>query len=186
MCKNVKNIVKILPLLLILLGSIQICAQSDGKIAEIRRIYKETNEKIAAAEKNFRESEVYFTELVVNKGGTSYPPVGNYLLTAKFYYTFGDRESDVYPNRLLKVVVTSQSAAREYYKEFIFDKNQNLVFYYINGAEGEHRMYFANGKLIRWQKGKKLTNVNAPEAKGLLKEVNYQKNRFMEIFKNSL
>ncbi len=176
-----------LPILLFLISILQISAQDiDKNINEIRQIYTQTNAKIAEGEKDFAMSEIFFTELVVNKGGTSYPAVGTYKQTVNFYHTYGDREKEPYPNRLLKITVSTQSAPREMSAEFLFDPKEHLIFYFAKDLESENRLYFAGGKLIRWQKDKKLEDIKNSATNELLKEAICQKNRFVNIFRNSL
>ena len=183
-----KRFIKIaLPILLILIGILQISAQNvDKSIKEIRQIYAETNSKIDKAAKDFAVSEIFLTELIVNKGGTSYPAVGTYKQTVKFYYTYGDRETDPYPNRILKITVSTERAAHEEYSEFLFDQTEKLIFYFGKNDGLENRLYFAAGKAIRWQKEQEILQLKNAEAKDLLKEVESQKNSLMQIFQNSL
>jgi hypothetical protein len=176
-----------IPILLLSIGILQISAQKvDKNIEEIRQVYKQTNATIAEAEKDFSVSEIFLTELIVNKGGTSYPAVGNFKQTVKFYYTYGDRELDPYPNRLLKIIVSTERAAHEEYAEFVFDQTEKLIFYFGKNDGLENRLYFASGKVIRYQKEQEVLPLNNAEAKELLKEVTSQKNSLMQIFRNSL
>lgn len=158
----------------LLLLAIVICAAGrteaqagDKSIGEIRRIYRETNERIEAAAKNFPESSIFLTELIVNKGGTMYPAVGIFRSTVKFYFTFGDREENPYPNRLLKITVLANRAARQEWSEYLFDPAGQLIFQYEKKGEGredERRYYFASGKLIALTIGQKDADVNSREA----------------------
>lgn len=168
-------------------GSIsQINAQgNDKRIDEIKKIYKQVNEQIAEAEKHFAESDIYFTELVVNKGGTMYPAVGNFKQVIKFYYTFGDREQNPYPNRLLKIVVSTERAARKEYAEYLFNTSGQLVFYFEKDDETESRFYFSMEKIIRLQRGERVVNFNNREEMNAPKAVLAQKNKLVQIFRNS-
>ena len=161
----------------------------DAKIEEIRRIYKQTNEQISAAEKSFAESTIFMTELVVNKGGTMYPAVGTFRNTIKFYYTYGDREENPYPNRLLKVTVATNRAANHEWSEYLFDPSGRLIFYYEKmgeDKEAESRFYFASGKIIRIQRGQRIADINSRQELAAPGAVQAQADKLVEIFKRSL
>jgi hypothetical protein len=164
-------------------------AQKDSaeKIDKIRQIYQRTNRQIAAAEKNFPESEVFFSELTVNKGGTMYPAVGNFRSVYSFYYTYGDREIDPYPNRLLKVMVATDRAARREYAEYLFDEAGKLIFYFEKMSdEPESRFYFSGGKTVRIQRGEKIVDINSRAESAASKTVQAQAARIVQIFRNSI
>ena len=167
-----------------------IFAQTDDKkIEEIRRVYNQTNERIAEAEKNFAESETFLTELIVNKGGTMYPAVGNFKQTIKFYYAFGNREQNPYPNRLLKITILTERAANRDYAEYLFDAAENLIFYFEKtgeDAESESRFYFAAGKIIRIQRGQKIADINSRVELDAPKAVQAQAAKLVGIFRASI
>ena len=138
----------------LLVLAINVAGQTeDRRISDIRDVYDKTSLRIAGAERNFAESDIFLTELVVNRGGTMYPAVGNFKETIRFYYTYGNREVSPYPNRLLKITVsTERSTARES-AEYLFDTEGKLIFAFVNDGEAENRYYFAGAKLIRLQRG---------------------------------
>jgi len=139
-----------------------ISAQTDKRIEEIRDLYTQTNEAIAIAEKEAPYSEIYVVELSVNKTGNSYPAVGTYSNISRFYYTFGDREKDPYPNRLMKINVVTKRAAMITNSEFLFNAAGQLVFGFVktDGEEArETRLYFAAGQLIRLLDGERDVNI---------------------------
>lgn len=139
-----------------------ISAQTDKRIEEIRDLYTQTNEAIAIAEKEAPYSEIYVVELSVNKTGNSYPAVGIYSNISRFYYTFGDREKDPYPNRLMKINVVTKRAAMITNSEFLFNAAGQLVFGFVktDGEEArETRLYFAAGQLIRLLDGERDVNI---------------------------
>lgn len=183
---------KLLPVFF-LLTAVQTFAQTEDKrIEQIRQAYKQVNEQIAEAEKNFAESKIFLTELVVNKGGTSYPAVGNYKETVRFFYTFGSREEKPYPNRLLKIVTVTSRSAHAEYTESLYSPAGQLIFYYEKtpdaetGVEKESRFYLADGKLIRYQAGEKVENAGGAKAKVNLRLILQRQKRLMNIFQNSL
>lgn len=174
-------------LLVIAFGTHEINAQTnDQSIGEIRRVYREINARISEAEKNFVESDIFLTELNVNKGGTMYPAVGIFNETVRFYYAYGMREKNPYPDRLLKITVSAQRSARKESAEFLFNRSGQLVFYFGKTGDDENRLYFAAEKLIRWQTGEKIENENSREAQELAKQVLSKKDRLTLIFRNSL
>lgn len=127
-------------------------AQTDKRIDEIKKLYAQTNEAVEIAEKEAPYSDIFVVELSVNKTGNSYPAVGTYSNISKFYYSYGDRESDPYPNRLMKIAVVTKRSAQITNSEFLYDAAGQLVFGYVrtDGLEQrETRLYFAAGRLIK-------------------------------------
>jgi hypothetical protein len=167
------------------LGVADIFPQSEKSIEEIRRIYQETNKKVAECEENGDSSSTFLTEITVNKNNGSYPAVGIYKSVVKFYYTFGDREKNPYPNRLLKVVVTTNRSAMTETSEFLFNEQGQLIFYFENN-EAEKRVYFALGKPIQILEGKKKLDLKSKNAAGLSRQIAKQEQRLRAIFENSL
>lgn len=162
---------------------------SDKRVEEIRRIYQETNEQISAAEKDFSTSAIFLTELIVNKGGTMYPAVGIFSNTIKFYYAYGDREENPYPNRLLKITVSTNRSANREWSEYLFDRAGKLIFYYEKmgeESEAESRFYFASGKIIRIQRGQRIADINSRQELDAPKAVQAQADKLVEIFQRSL
>ena len=89
-----------------------------------------------ASEAEPEQSNIYLTELAVNKNNGSYPAVGVYRPVVKFYYTYGDREKEPYPNRLLKIVLAIDRSDRKEHSEFVFNDAEQLVFY-LDKKDGE-------------------------------------------------
>lgn len=177
MCK------KILLLVLVIFSiNLSAFAQTDKRIEEIRQIYKETNKLIDDSE----NTEIFLTELVVNKNNGSYPAVGIYNSTVKFFYTYGDREKNPYPNQLLKVIVTTNRSAMTEHSEFLFNSSQQLIFYFEKKDEEERRFYFSVEKPFRILNGDKVLNINNKEDIEKTKVILAEKKKLVEIFKNSL
>ncbi|MCD9189602.1 MAG: hypothetical protein LUM44_24565 [Pyrinomonadaceae bacterium] len=173
-------------LFLILLSGIffDLTAQTDKRIEHIRKLYRETNEKIAEANENGEYSSVYLTEMVVNKNNGSYPAVGIFQTTYRFYYTYGDREKNPYPNRLLKIgIETKRSANIEKY-EFLFNEKEQLVFYFEAENTPEKRIYFENELAIKAMLGDK--NLEKNEVVKTSKSVLAEKRKLSLIFQSSL
>lgn len=186
-------------ILLPLLFSVFCAAVSaqNKEIEEIRQIYKQTNEKIRAAEKTFAtsegaaETEIFLTELNFNKGNTSYPAVGIFREEIKFYFTFGAGEN---PDRLLQIeTVTYRSAAVER-REYVFDKAGQIIFYFEDpdmenmDRNEETRIYFSGGKMIRFQVGDDIS-TNSPvfrRKNEIVREILEKQKKLVNVFKNSL
>lgn len=143
---------------LVLLVIVFVCAvvasgQSDDKrIEAIRSIYADTNSAIAEMSKQPELSSVFAVELTVNKHSAPYPAVGVYQRTTTFFYTYGDREKNPYPDRLLKIAATYKRSSRVENIEFYFSPVGQLVFAFASNPESaikETRMHFSTGKLIK-------------------------------------
>lgn len=180
-----KKIILALILLVFVPNLTNIFAQNAKRIEEIRKIYAETNEKIAECEKDGETSIVYLTELIVNKNNGSYPVVGIFRSSVKFYYTYGDREKNPYPNRLLKISVTTNRSSNNEKKEFLFDENEKLIFYFEK-TEGEKRIYFTAEKPILFLNGEIKTDLKKKETLESLLEILKEKQNLKSIFQMSL
>ena len=122
---------------LFMIGFVASAFSQANHIKKIREIYQDVNKRIAECERNGEDAETFLIETIVNKNNGSYPAVGLYQATVKFYYTYGDREKNPYPDRLLKILVSVNRAARTESSEFLFDEAENLIFYYEKKEEEE-------------------------------------------------
>lgn len=177
--------------LIVFLGtSLQVCAQRDDKrIDEIRRLYEQVNAQIVESESVAEGTGVYCNELLVNKGDKSWPAVGIYRIAYKFYYTFGDREKDPYPNRLLKITVTANRSDRQESAEYLFNPTGQLVFYFEKNDENtpaERRYYFAANRLIRGMQGQRVVDRNSREALEAARAALLESKELADIFVKSL
>lgn len=174
--------------LTVLLGALglSVFAQEDKRIEEIKTIYKETNEKVAECEKNGEYSSTFLSEFVVNKNNGSYPAVGIFRTVFKFYYTYGDREKNPYPNRLLKIVIETKRSATTEKREFLFNEKEQLIFYFENLEEGEKRLYFQNEAVIKSLFGDKTQDLKNAETVKLAKFAIAEKKKLVGIFQKSL
>lgn len=166
----------------------QISAQTDKRIENIKKIYGETNRKITESNENGEFSSVFLAELVVNKNNGSYPAVGLFQTTYKFYYTYGDREKNPYPNRLLKIEIETKRSANIEKYEFLFDEKEQLLFYFEGKNEAENviekRTYFQNETPIKSLLGDKIFTNN--EAVKLSKTALSEKKKLTTMFQNAL
>ena len=140
--KTMKKTVNFLVFFLLLSGmiSLETIAQTDKQVSLIQKIYQETAEKQADCETNGETSTTFLSEIIVNKNNGSYPAVGIYQKSIKFFYTFGNREKTPYPKRLLKIVITLKRSSQTEYFEFLFDSQENLIFHFEKSMESEKRL----------------------------------------------
>lgn len=191
----------ILVILIIGVAAILTAAQ-DKQIAEIRKIYNETNTKIKDAEKAFAlakkdggqaETEIYLTELNFNKGNTTYPATGIFHTETKFYFTFG-KTGNPYPDRLLKIVQFTHRTASVDLTEWLFNSNGQLIFYFDDfdqeslERDEETRLYFSGGKLIRFQAGEEIIGDHPifRNKNLIVQESLDRQKKLVNLFKNSL
>jgi hypothetical protein len=190
MVKKLKNI-RTLPAYFFLLGAflMTVSAQTDKRIDEIREIYQKTNRQIAESNERGEYSLVYLTELVVNKNNGSYPAVGIFRTVMRFYYTFGDREKNPYPDRLLKIEIETTRAARIEKYEFLFNDKGYLIFYFESKSEEsgiEKRLYFQNEIPIKSLTGERTRDIKGAETKNTAKSALSVKKKLVLLFQNSL
>jgi hypothetical protein len=157
----VKNSVSIfiLSILLSISTSAQKETRIETKIKTIRDLYTETNLTIKEIESDTEKakgSRFAVNELVVNKLDKSWAAVGNYKVVYRFYYQNTGEEP--YPTQLVKVTIATESAARRYFEEFLYDRASSLVFYFEKSEEdeapAERRIYFDKWKAIRFIENK--------------------------------
>lgn len=117
--------------------------------SDIRNHYEQINQQIAASQQQGYEGPLYCDETVVNRHGRSWPAVGIYQETVRYWY---DDDPNHVPAAernpltvLQKVEVSRRSSALSTSGEYLF-RNGRLVFYYghegVEGARRETRMYF--------------------------------------------
>jgi len=176
-------------LLLLLCGAL-VFAQTEKQIDAIKQIYKETNEKIAECEENGEYSSTFLSEMVVNKNNGSYPAVGIFNSVFKFYYTYGNREKNPYPNRLLKIVIETKRAANSEKYEYLFNQNGQLIFYFESKNEAEkikeRRVYLVAEKPIKFLNDEKSARLNNRETVEAVKIILGEKRKLAVMFENSL
>lgn len=166
----------------------QISAQTDKRIENIKKIYQETNGKIAESNENGEYSSIFLAEIVVNKNNGSYPAIGLFQTIYKFYYTYGDREKNPYPNRLLKIEIEIKRSANVERYEYLFNEKEQLIFYFDSKSETEKaiekRIYFQNETAIKALLDEKILK-NAETLK-ISKTTLTQKKKLASMFQNSL
>jgi hypothetical protein len=161
-------------------------AQTIQRVEAINKLRQKIDENIAASEAEPEYSNIYLTELAVNKNNGSYPAVGIYRPVAKFYYTYGDREKEPYPNRLLKIVVAVDRSDRKEYSEFVFNEAEQLVFY-LGRMEGiERRLYFAAGRPIGFEENGRMLSLRGRSRTAIVAAVLKDNVKLVSIFRRSL
>lgn len=173
-------------ILVLLLFAAVTFAQSDRRIEAINTLRAKIDKDIAASEAEPEYSNIYLTELAVNKNNGSYPAVGVYRPVAKFYYTYGDREKEPYPNRLLKIVVTVARSDRQEYSEFVFNESEQMIFYLDKKDDRERRVYFAAGRAIRFEQDGRVQSVTGRSRTAIFAAVLKDNVRLVSIFRRSL
>lgn len=176
---------------------------TEQRIAEIRRIDRETARRISEAEMAYAAAkeaggiagtEIFLTAMQFNKGNAGYPAVGVFREEAKFYFTFGGNRESPYPERLLKIIVVTHRAAAIERREYLFDAAGSLIFYFEDpdsentDRDGQTRCYFFGGKLIRFQAGTDI-RTNSPifrRKNEIVREVSEKAKKLMNVFRNSL
>lgn len=162
---------------------------ADKRVDNIRSLYASTNSAIEVAEKEAPYSEIYVVELSVNKTGNQYPSVGTYSNISKFYYTYGDREKDPYPSRLMKINVVTKRSAMITNSEFLFSEAGQLVFGYVrmDGIENrETRLYFAAGQLIKMLDDEKDVNIRLRSVQDTAAAFKRESTRLVGLFNASM
>ena len=173
-------------ILLLLLFAIGTFAQSDRRIEAINTLRAKIDQDIVRSEAEPEYSNIYLTELAVNKSNGSYPAVGIYRPVVKFYYTYGDREKEPYPNRLLKIVVTVARSDAHEYSEFVFNESEQMVFYLDKRDDVERRVYFAAGRAIRFEENGRVQSLRTRTHAAFAAMIVKDKTNLWAIFQRSL
>ena len=145
----------ILVISLLLLGTLAAQAQ-DAKQA-IRQHYADAKAQVARIQELEKSGDQYpvpQTYTVVIK--QNLPATGYHEETLQMFYR-EELESDeqIYADLYLDFATQKYNfAAREYYQEYLYDKQGRIEFIYatepdvINGIDYEYRFYFSQGRLI--------------------------------------
>lgn len=143
---------------LLLVGCLQV-ALAQNTIASIRKAYQEQKAVIAEMAEDFPYDGMppayYHLSVVMNL-----PATGLHRENIRMY--FGEQEQDdeedynPYPPHYLSFLTTKYNyAAREFYEEYLYDKNGQVMFIYAQtpdidmGSMHELRLYFDGEKLLR-------------------------------------
>ncbi|MCU0236414.1 MAG: DUF1311 domain-containing protein [Acidobacteria bacterium] len=169
-----------------------VLAADDAVIAEIRRSYAETAAAIALARKG-EGGGLYCNEVLSNSHGGSWRAVGSYSRKAGLWFSeqpeFAAAAGREAKSTLVKVEVRETAAAVTRYREFFF-MNGGLAFYFRaagpgDGASGEERIYFRDGKPLLRLLGKE-ASPEAQDAVAILREAAYWQRLFLLSFDDAL
>ncbi len=118
------------------------CVLFGGRIEDIREAYNEVNKMI-------QNDEYYRTEISVNSSNLSFPAVGIFNRQITMFWESRPWAETAYG--IIKIHVKSEISAAEYYDEYLFDEEGNLIFCYKDGGydEIQRRYYFSGGRLLR-------------------------------------
>lgn len=169
----------------------------EKSVEKIRDFYTEVGKKIEFIEQGGEQGnygELVCNELTINKFEHSWPAVGIYKISYKFFYEFdkGDsnRDPNPYPDRIVKITSRSDVSSRRYYQEFLYDKTGALIFYYLKAEENETaketRVYFSAGKAIRFTEGEKKRDKLTAEDIKTQREILQKSAQVREIFTKTL
>lgn len=169
----------------------QKAAGIEAKIEKIRALYVETNQTIEEIESDADKAKVgkfAVSELVVNKLDRSWAAVGNYKVVYRFYFQNGYEEP--YPTQLVKVTIATESAARRYFEEFLYDKTGALVFYFEKSADDEapeeRRIYFDKSTVIRFIEDENPHNKLSANDSVVVKMLLRKNGAVVDIFNKSI
>ncbi|HKP35962.1 MAG TPA: hypothetical protein VJT71_03820 [Pyrinomonadaceae bacterium] len=175
-------------LLILCLSGLQAIAtaQSNPRTEKIKQRCQKIDADVARSEQEPEYSNIYLTELAVNKGNGSYPAVGIYRPVVKFFYTYGDREKNPYPNRLFKIVVAIDRSDRKEYAEYCFNEAEQMVFYLEKKDDIERRVYFVSERPIAFLQDNKPLSLRSKSQAATVASVLKEKASLVSIFKRSL
>lgn len=171
---------------IVLAGCVQ-AALAQNTIASIRKAYQEQKENIARMSDNFPSEgippEYYHLRVSQNLPGT-----GGHFENVRFYYGEERQEEkdgeeyNPYPPHYLTFVSSKYNfAAREFYEEYLYDENGQVMFIYARTPDldfpkmHELRLYFD---------GKRLLRLNVKEAEDLesFEDAALKKAQFKDIY----
>lgn len=154
-----KLIMKRTIILTIVLASCLQAALAQNTIASIRKAYQEQKEVIAMMSDDFPSEgippEYFHLRVLQNLPGT-----GGHFENVHFYYGEEEHDQDEdynpYPDHYLTFVSSKYNfAAREFYEEYLYDKNGQVMFIYARNPDvdfpkiHELRLYFDGERLLR-------------------------------------
>lgn len=180
----------------LLLFGVSVFGQTpDRAVEKIRTYYKDISEKIRLAETDDEQGQLgdlVMNELVINKRDHQWRAVGIYRETYKFFYRGGDTEEHLYPDQLVKVVVSKRVSNRDYTEEYLYSAKGELMFCFQTAQNddtlpAERRLYFSGVKAIRIIEDTKtrdrLTNKDLKTATDVVAQSSKIKDLFLRSIK---
>lgn len=155
-----------------------------NKVAEIKKIVAE-RDRMAETAEGEEYSSVFIVELKVNPRENQYPAVGTFTSTVKFYYTYGDREKNPYPYKLVKIAtVTRRASATE--RTTIYFRGPAEMVLYSKVVEGdnlsERSVFMMAGLPIQFERDGRVVSTKSADALAFTKEARAEKARLEKIF----
>ncbi|MEQ1607190.1 MAG: hypothetical protein ABL999_20195 [Pyrinomonadaceae bacterium] len=186
---------KITAVTFLLFLAVSISAQAvDKTVDSIRKRYEDIAEKARLCETDDdrgQYGELFMNTLAVNSRNHQWRAVGIHQLTYKFFYTGGDSEKHMYPDRLVFVKTERHESNRTYNEEFLYSEVGVLMFYFQRAENddqvpAERRVYFAGARAIRVVEDGKVRD--RPTAKDLktVREVAAANSGIKDIFTRSI
>lgn len=164
-------------------------AQPDDKrTRQVEEIRAKVDRQVAEAEGD-EPSSVFIMSFEGNGKMNPYPAVGIFTTKMKFYYTYGDREKNPYPDRLIKITVETRRSSSTEKTQVVFDETGEMVFYEKKvepDYPSQKLVYFAGGRAFRVENNGKRLRLTSKEAGDLVRVVTGDSNRLKMIFKSSL
>ncbi len=160
----------------------------DKRIDEIRKLYDQTERRIADAAKR-EQSDIFVVEVDVNKRLNSYPAVGTYASSTKFYFTYGDREKDPYPSRLLRADVVVKRSSTTTNAEFLYNASGELVMGLVltDGEEQRETLaYFSRGQLIKMVDDDREVNIKLRAVSETAQSLKVESARLKGLFASAI
>jgi hypothetical protein len=170
---------RILLIVCLVTNGLQLAAQ-DKDITHIRELYAQTQDLINTSKivSDDPHGGLYCNEIVVNKYGTQWRAVGNYLRTIRFWYNDQPRfAAEIKGNpesALVKVEISSgwSDGNNEDYELLYEDGKLIFAFrsdasYDNKNAAHEYRWYFNNNVLILYMEDQQII-AELPDAKEIL------------------
>lgn len=158
------------------------------KVADIQKVVAESDRLANTAERD-EYSSVFIVELNVNPKENPYPAVGTFTSTVRFYYTYGDREKNPYPNKLLKIAITTRRSSTTE-RTIIYFRSPGEMILYSKKVEGEEpsdwSFYTLLGFPIQFEKQGKVVSMSDPGAIAFHKEALAEKVRLEKIFQAAI
>lgn len=138
MVKPMKKFVLSMVLCLCALGSVQ---AQNAQVANIRKMYAEAKQRMADKKK----AEVPPDETVVTSNYMA-PGAGPIKDVTHYYYSgeFDENLGNVYYTPYF-MTRSYNVGVRNYYEEFLYDKEGSLVFYFCKSQNDETRYYWGAG-----------------------------------------
>jgi hypothetical protein len=169
-------------------GTAAVAQTTAAKVAGIRKLIAEADRMAETAERD-EYSSAFILELNVNPKENPYPAVGTYTSSAKFYYTYGDREKNPYPDKLVKIAITTRRSSTTERTEIYFRRPGEMIFYSTKiecDQPSDRSVYVLAGVAVRFEKQGKVVSIKGADAVGFLKEAFAAKARFEKIFQAAI